>query len=290
MSDVMKIREYLATQVIELETLQAVYPDELVITDHGALADINQFISGGQHDNPGRLAYSIKITVPEGSVDLHVTLPPDYPGVSPDVYARGSALDRTQQTKFNDALIGFAKTQDPDEPCIYAIISWMQDHLDGYLKDSRKNSEKDNRKNKKKISKPKVFGRYWIYSHHIYSNIKRKDMADEAKECQLSGFCLAGKPGIICVEGALEDCEYWWQKIKVMNWHKILLKLVEEENLDGKDVNTMRKFTEFQEISFPTTDKHNDMGQLLKYLTEHQSQHVFKEFFGVEGKMNNNNN
>lgn len=75
-----------------------------------------------------------------------------------------------------------------------------------------------------------------------------------------------------------------------MNWHKILLKLVEEENLDGKDVNIMRKFAGFQEISFPTTEKHNDMGQLFKYLTEHQSQHVFKDFFGVEGKMTNNNN
>ena len=45
-----------------------------------------------------------------------------------------------------------------------------------------------------------MFCRYWIYSHHIYSKIKRKNILDMSKEYDLSGFCLPGKPGIICVE------------------------------------------------------------------------------------------
>ena len=44
------------------------------------------------------------------------------------------------------------------------------------------------------------FARYWIYSHHIYSKIKRKDMLDMAREYDVTGFCLPGKPGIICIE------------------------------------------------------------------------------------------
>ena len=69
-----------------------------------------------------------------------------------------------------------------------------------------------------------------------------------------------------------------------MNWHKILVKLIEEEEFRDGNLENFRKFSNFQEISFPSSDKHNDMGRLLKYLTEHQSQHVFKELFGVEGK------
>jgi len=68
-----------------------------------------------------------------------------------------------------------------------------------------------------------------------------------------------------------------------MNWHRILIKLLEKEE-DCNNVDSMRKFTDFQEVSFPTTERHNDMGQLFKYLTDHDCQHAFKELFGIEGK------
>ena len=67
-----------------------------------------------------------------------------------------------------------------------------------------------------------------------------------------------------------------------MNWHRILVKLVEKDY--PENVNDSRKFIGFEEILFPTSERHNDMGRLLKYLTDHNSQHVFKEIFGVEGK------
>jgi len=44
------------------------------------------------------------------------------------------------------------------------------------------------------------FSRYWIYSHHIYSKVKRRTLQDLAHQFRLTGFCLPGKPGIICVE------------------------------------------------------------------------------------------
>lgn len=69
-----------------------------------------------------------------------------------------------------------------------------------------------------------------------------------------------------------------------MNWQKILLKLVEEEK-DCKDMmDIMRKFSDFREIFFTTSGRHNDMSQVLKYLMEHKSQHVFKELFSIEDK------
>jgi Protein of unknown function (DUF1115) len=44
------------------------------------------------------------------------------------------------------------------------------------------------------------FARYWIYSHHIYSRLKRRDLHQLAVEHRLTGFCHPGKPGVICVE------------------------------------------------------------------------------------------
>lgn len=68
-----------------------------------------------------------------------------------------------------------------------------------------------------------------------------------------------------------------------MNWQRILIKLLEKEE-NCNNVDDRRKFADFQEVSFPTTERHNDMGLLLKYLTEHDCQHAFKELFGIEGK------
>lgn len=45
--------------------------------------------------------------------------------------------------------------------------------------------------------------RWTIYSHHIYNQTKRRAIQQEARENNLVGFCLAGKPGVIVVEGEL---------------------------------------------------------------------------------------
>ncbi|EFN77386.1 RWD domain-containing protein 2A [Harpegnathos saltator] len=288
MSTSQQVMENLTAQVNELQALQSVYPTELAVADYGVLADINSYIECSDRDPPRWLEYAITIPLNGELIELMVSLPTNYPQEQPEIYARSSRLDRTQQYLLNKELSVIVKAQETGEPCIYTLISWLQDNVETYLKAStctqtmkRDNANKNNIGDQAVI----VFSRYWIYSHHIYSKFKRRDIANLAKENLITGFCLAGKPGIICIEGTLEDCDYCWQKIKAMNWHKILIKLMEKEK-DCNNVDNLRKFTDFQEVSFPTTERHNDMGQLLKYLTEHDCQHAFKELFGIEGKFN----
>lgn len=56
------VKENLTTQMYELEALQSVYPEELVVGDHGILADINHFIEFPQDELPRRLEYVIQIS------------------------------------------------------------------------------------------------------------------------------------------------------------------------------------------------------------------------------------
>ncbi|KAL0105375.1 hypothetical protein PUN28_016793 [Cardiocondyla obscurior] len=282
-----EMTENLIAQVNELQALQSVYPTELVVADYGVLADINEYIERQDRDLPRWLEYSISIPLNGENIELLVNLPTNYPKQQPEIYARGSCLDRTQQCLLNKELIAVVKAQELGDPCIYTLISWLQDNAETYFKASTCNQAGkhtgDANKSDTGAQAPVIFSRYWIYSHHIYSKFKRRDVANLAKVNSITGFCLAGKPGIICMEGSLEDCDYCWQKIKIMNWHKILIKLMEKEE-DCNDVDKMRKFLDFQEVTFPTTERHNDMGQLLKYLTDHDCQHAFKELFGIEGK------
>lgn len=42
---------------------------------------------------------------------------------------------------------------------------------------------------------------YWILSHHIRNPKKRKVIVEWARELNLSGCCLPGRPGIVVIEG-----------------------------------------------------------------------------------------
>lgn len=155
-----------------------------------------------------------------------MTLPTNYPKEQPEVYARGSCLDRAQQCLLNKELSVVVKAQESGEPCIYTLISWLQDNAEAYLEASMCNQavkRSDASKSGTGDCATVVFSRYWIYSHHIYSKFKRRDVANLAKESSITGFCLAGKPGIICMEGSLEDCDYCWQKVTSTTVPSILL-------------------------------------------------------------------
>lgn len=279
------MNENLTVQVCELEALKSIYPKELIIADYGTLVDVNDFIKNPAQELPRRLEYSIELSMNDGTIEMLVSLSANYPKEKPEIYARSSSLNRTQQLLLNQSLNDVVKCQEEGEPCIYMLISWLQDNGEDYIAASNMNQKKEydcvNKDNKQAGST--IFARYWIYSHHIYSKFKRKSITALAKENSITGFCLAGKPGVICMEGVFKDCDYCWQKIKSMNWHRILIRLLEKEE-DCKNIDSVRKFNNFQEISFPTFERHNDMGQLLKYLTEHKMQHAFKELFGIEGK------
>ncbi|XP_058809447.1 RWD domain-containing protein 2A [Phymastichus coffea] len=292
------IKETLEIQINELEALQAVYPKEVSTSDHGNIADINDYIAGKTIDVPLRLEYEIEVPVDEVVVELLINLPLDYPNVSPQVYCRSSALDREEQLNFNKNLILFCESQTKGEPIVYYLINWIQDNAKQYFKRAE---EHRNKKIVRKVSEDNSnknicneFGRYWIYSHHIYSYIKRRNIIDLAKESSLTGFSFIGKPGIICLEGMLDDCEYFWQQIKSWHWHRIIIKFIEKDFEQTDDFNKYRKFTDFQELSFVNCDRQtnhtvplnfkNDTSQLLKFLRQHNSEHAFNQIFGFDTK------
>ena len=42
-------------------------------------------------------------------------------------------------------------------------------------------------------------------------------MLDLSKQHNLSGFCLPGKPGIICIEGIERSVDAWWIEVSKIN-------------------------------------------------------------------------
>jgi hypothetical protein len=271
-----KIRKNLEVQLSEVETLQSMYnPGELRVEDLNVLADVNAFVEGRAPDLPAYLDLTVNLLVDQHKFELCINLSHEYPDVEPDLFVRNHKLNKQQHAALNKDLGDYVAGVSRGEPCIFSAISWLQDNAQNYVVSEEV---------EERIEKDEALVRYWIYSHHIYSKSKRREIVDLAQKMNITGFCMPGKPGIICVEGTTSDCNEWWQTIKAMNWKRIFCKISEQCQDSGDGFLKFRTFEErvFQNSSIKCT--HMNMGELYKFLDEHDCGYIFKDIFGVEVK------
>lgn len=284
------IVDCLTQQTYELELLKSMYPNdgEIVVTDDYVLRDIENFITNGSQYTPSHLDFVINIFIHNNKLEICITLPTFYPKEEPDIYIRCNQLNRQQQTNLNNALSEYITKNHLGEVCLYTAISWLQENTDKFIKENNKNVIANKHKNEEKEPIFNKFVRMWIYSHHIYSKKKREEIVQRARELKLTGFCLPGKPGVICIEGEDVDCKDWWKDIKAMNWQKIVLRKTEE--FDQTEQKGYQKFFKFDELIFPNpstrSSKHADMSQFSKFMDQHGLTPVFNEIFGWCNEVN----
>jgi hypothetical protein len=128
-------------------------------------------------------------------LEIVCRLPHSYPSSSPpQVIARSSKL--TISRSFYENLSKQINLIHNTDCSISAIIDWITDNLI---------LEANNLENHKTIVKPvKIgFSRVWLHFHHVYSTDKKQKLVSWATELGLSGFLMAGKPGMLCAEGEI---------------------------------------------------------------------------------------
>ncbi|KAL1509269.1 hypothetical protein ABEB36_004032 [Hypothenemus hampei] len=276
--------ENLQLQLEELESLQAMFynPGEIKIEDAGVFFEIKEFVAGKLNVVPPRLGYVVNLLIEGKKFEMCVSLSHDYPFVKPEIFLRSHLLNKVQHVELNKKIGEFLTGLPEGEPCIFTIISWLQDNAHDYC--TLEKLENSNESYQEQDDK--VLARYWIYSHHIYSKTKRKALTELAHQLNINGFVLPGKPGIICVEGNACDVNEWWQTVKSMNWKRIFCKVTESNKEETKSTNFL-KFHGFVEKVFENHGpkyNHMNMGEFFKYLDEHQLAYIFKDLFGVEAR------
>lgn len=63
--------------------------------------------------------------------------------------------------------------------------------------------------------------RVWFYFPSLSTRKKRDDMVNLAPGYSLTGFVLAGKPGVLCLEGSSPDIDAYMSYIKTHSWGDI---------------------------------------------------------------------
>ena len=107
---------------------------------------------------------------------------------------RAPAMDRDSHKRLSEDLHEFLSSLETGQIIVGSIVEWLQENGHLYVKGDSDNSGKNG--NHSQSSKEETsFTRLWIYSHHIYSKFKRRDIVDWAGELKLKGFSMPGKPG-----------------------------------------------------------------------------------------------
>ena len=166
-----------------------------------------------------------------------------------------------------------------NEPCILTIVEWTRDNAGSYYPiPISQSSVPDSEPGQGSQS----FCRMWLYMHHIYSKTKRRNILAYASDLELSGFCLPGKPGVVCVEGTEQNAKAFYSILRRWNWKSITCR--RRESSESCDIASCWKITGFKELGLDVHGHRLDLGQFLEYLREHKLEYMFKELFGVEGQ------
>lgn len=206
----------------------------------------------------------------------------------PVVFTRAPNMTRNNHSKLNEDLQEFILQLERGEICIYSVIEWLKENLGQYETENSDEHKVGKTTNSEK-EVDTMFVRLWIYSHHIYSKFKRRDILDWAAELKLTGFSLPGKPGVICVEGYSRPVDEYWHRLRRLNWKKLAVKEREEKDIGEDSIEKYCKFGKFEEKNFDARvgrgrECHMDLGMLNEFLKEHDCGHIFQMYFGVEGK------
>lgn len=275
------LRESLRKQLEEYELLKSIYsmPGEFESDNPFLIKTIQDFLRGTKSSVDEKLDFRIKIQMTQKiKMELSIILGQLYPSQDvPTIMIRTDSLSKSQETLVRRAIDKFIENEvDKSEPYIYQIVSWLQDNVDLIIMSPSTN-------------KPEIeaetfiikMERVWIWSHHIYSKIKRQNIVKLCKSDEISGFMWPGKPGVICIEGPAENVQEIVKTIKSWQWQKI--KIVKVENSEEKN---FLRFKGFEEILTTDSDDGEDVkmdtGMFFKYLDSHQSSNMKMEIFGFD--------
>ncbi|KAJ6115460.1 hypothetical protein N7486_001238 [Penicillium sp. IBT 16267x] len=91
--------------------------------------------------------------------------------------------------------------------------------------------------------------RVWFYFPSLSTRKKRDDMVHLAPGYSLTGFVLAGKPGVLCLEGASPDIDAYMSFIKTHSWGDIPSHQKKVSERFRQTENIERVFSGMEEIT-----------------------------------------
>ncbi|CAD5112858.1 DgyrCDS2069 [Dimorphilus gyrociliatus] len=275
MEDLDEIKKNLKLQLEEVEAVSSMFLDEEFEWDNPSCKQNIELFLKNHIDYDilrERLGFTLKLSSEDSAdkrVELSINLPHHYPKTCPSCSVRLPNISRSIHEKFNKNLQSYINQLEEGELKLMDIIDWCRQKCSSIEEENPTPQSP-----KSKVTECE-FSTLWMYSHHIYSKFKRRDILAFSDELNLTGFSMPGKPGIICIEGSRDSVDEFWKRLRRMQWQRLMQK----ERTDVKcssyeEMNKMRKFGDFQEMG---------RSHLLPLLKSKGLENIFSLYFGVDG-------
>lgn len=117
--------------------------------------------------------------------------------------------------------------------------------------------------------------RVWFYFPSLSTREKRRDLVTYAPRYDLTGFVLAGKPGVLCLEGTSRNVDDYMNAIKNESWgdipshqKKVSERFREQCTEEGRKFVDMREITDDLGEKRGTRKNRGDMAALEAFLKD----------------------
>lgn len=279
--------ELLEAQIGQVELLLAMYPGEgcVEMSDIGTttLDALREAIAEGSLPDATPRVEELDLVLdievapePEQSprnVQLSITVPLYYGG---DVPAEPPpAKVRLQQPSWMTKASVVALMNDlPEEEDLFATIENISAAVSVYLSQPPEDATSTPH------SQAEALTRVWFYFPSISTRAKRDDLVNHAPGYGLTGFLLAGKPGILCLEGGSQAVDDYMKFIKTESWgdipahHKKVSERYRQQGIEARAFGDMQEITGELERRGERANR-NDMRALEAWLSERGLQEAF---------------
>lgn len=125
--------------------------------------------------------------------------------------------------------------------------------------------------------------RVWFYFPSLSTRGKRDDLVNYAPDYSLTGFVLAGKPGILCLEGESTNIDSYMSFIKTESWGDIPSHQKKVSERFRETVDVQRVFSKMEEITDSVGERsgqrvnRGDMQALEAWLSARGLQEAFEK-------------
>ncbi|WWD16403.1 hypothetical protein CI109_100829 [Kwoniella shandongensis] len=275
--------ELIETQLSTLQLLLSMYPlsSELSLSPSTStfLDDPSSFpppiaLEADLHLPLDEHSDSTDITVDDGEMVLHILLPlqSNDSDSNSDSDRQGRAIVRPRQptwlsrAHYSDLLSNIPPQEIGTEASEY-ILSTIE-HVRSALIDLRPSTStsgvKTPNEEKEMVQLPEE--RVWFWFPTLSTREKRDDIVRYAEEVGLTGFVLAGKPALLCVEGHGPTIDKYMSRIKSESWADIpaFQKKVTERLRRPLASPSHRAFSDMKEIThlIPKYGQYNHRGEM----------------------------
>lgn len=209
--------DLLESQISTLDLLLAMFPDEneydISTSDLDFITNIRDNGSDGITSTPSEINLALHVSLdPTYSIQVNVKAP--LRSIEPDPSEPPSiTFSLRQPTWLDKASLASLSSSLPED--IFSALDFLRDEGPSIIPATTINTAAE----AKASTGPLV--RVWFYFPSLSTREKRQHMVDWAPSYSLTGFVLAGKPGLLCLEGSASDIDAYMNEIKTVSWGDI---------------------------------------------------------------------